>query len=68
MDSARIFISFFVCFPRKDSGLSRRKNGRKCSGIRNLRKSRERVDGAQDVGVGKAGAHTMWHVEQFSAG
>jgi hypothetical protein len=43
--SESIFISFFVCFPRSSSGLSRKKNGRKRSGIRNLRKSRERPEG-----------------------
>lgn len=34
IDRKLIFISFFVRFPRDGSGLSRRKNGRKCSGIR----------------------------------
>ena len=40
---ARIFISFFMSFPERRGRLSRRKNGRKQGGIRNLRKSRRAV-------------------------
>jgi hypothetical protein len=62
----RIFISFFVRFPRESGGLSRIKKGVIGAESEVCGKSRPGWMGAQDVVVAEASAHTMWHVEQFS--
>jgi hypothetical protein len=66
MGALRIFINFFVRFPRVSGGLNRIKKG--VSGAESEVCGKVGWAGreAQDVVVLQASAHTMWHVEQFS--
>lgn len=62
------FSSAFSCvFREKRSGLSRERKGRKRGGILICGKLGARRSEPLHLGVGRAHAHRMWHVEQFSA-